>query len=272
MRRLAYAIASLLVIGLAAAGLFTHSRPVDGRALLISAAEAMETSQTLHILFTGVSSLEKMQPMPGEGEMWLSDRAVLMRYLGPDDVLKVYVLLDADEAVWCTYDGEKQILYEADLGGAAERLPEILSTFNRLLREGQVTSLEVSDHPDADVSVERVRRDRREVDRVTFVYRLPSPSKVIVRRVFDIDVTSHRLLSVHRYVRTEETPEKLLDSVYAIRYDQPMPSDLDRMPVLPDSAKVVSADVSVEETEAALSLVMKVGGEEIGRCDVPKAE
>ncbi len=271
VRRLAYAAAFLLVIGLAA-GLLTHSRPPDGKALLIGAAEAMETADTLHVFFTGVSSIEEMRPMPGEGEMWLSDRAVAFRYLGPDDELRLYAFIDADQRLWRTYDSEKHVLYEADLGPAADRLPQILAPFNHLLRSGQVTSLELTDHPDAEVSTERIRRDGRAVDAVSFVYALPSPSRVMVRRVFDLDAATHRLLSARRYVWTEGTPEKLLDSIRGIQYDEPMPPDLDTMPALPADATVVTGEVSVEETETTLSLVMSVEGEEIERCEVPKTE
>ena len=272
MRRLAYVTAFLLVIGLAAAGVFTRSRPPDARALLIGAAEAMETSQTLHIFFTGVSSIEEMRPMPGEGEMWLSDRAVVVRYLGPDDELRLYLFIDADQLLWRTYDSGKQVLYEAALGSAADRLPEILAFFNHLLRSGQVASLELADHPDAEVSTERLSRDGRAVDVVTFVYPLPSPSDVMVRRVFDLDANTHRLVSGQRYVWSEGTPEKLLDSIHEIRYDEPMPPDLDTIPVLPANVRIIAGDVSVEETERTLSLVMSVDGEEIERCEVPKTE
>ena len=49
MRRFAYAVAFLLVMGLAAAGVFTRFRQPDPKALLISAAEAMETAKTVHV-------------------------------------------------------------------------------------------------------------------------------------------------------------------------------------------------------------------------------
>jgi len=272
MRRLVYAMAFLLVIGLAVAGVFTRSRPPDAKALLISAAEAMEASQTLHIFFTGVESVEEMRPMPGEGEMWMSDRAVVFRYLGPDDELRLYAFLDADQRLWRTYDCGKQVLYQADLAPASDRLPEILAHFNRLLCSGQVTSLELTDHPDAEVSTERISRDGRAVDVVSFVYALPSPSRVVVRRVFDLDATTHRLLSARRYVWTEGTREKLLDSLREIRYDQPMPPDLATLPILSPNARIVDADVSVKETATTLSLVMTVDGKEIERCEVPKTE
>jgi hypothetical protein len=49
MKRLVYVMVSFAVIGLAAAGVFTRSRPPDGRALLISTAEAMKAAETVHV-------------------------------------------------------------------------------------------------------------------------------------------------------------------------------------------------------------------------------
>lgn len=270
MRRLAYVTAFLLVIGLAAAGIFTHSRPPDGKALLISAAEAMEGAKTLYLFFTGVENIEEMRPMPGEGEMWLSDRAVVLRYLNPNGELRMYVQLDADQLLWRTYDAEKNVLYEAALGSAGDRVPEILGSFSRMIRSGQVTALELSDHPDAEVTTGRETRDGKALDVVTFVYALPRPSDVMVRREFDLDASTHRLVGVRRYVWTERTEEKLLDSVHEIRYDEPMPPSLATPPVLPTDAEIVAADVSVQETDKTISLVMTVDGKEIGRADMPR--
>jgi hypothetical protein len=272
MRRLAYAVAFLLVIALAAAGVLSRPRPPDARALLISAAEAMQTSRTVYVVFTGVESVEEMRPMPGQGEMWLSDTTVAFRYLGPDGELKMYVLVDADQLLWRTYDSEKNVLYEAALGSAAARVPEILGLFNHMLRSGQVASFELADHPDAEVNVRRESRDGHAVDVVTFVYPLPSPSDVMVRRVLEIDPDAGHLIGARRYVWTQDTSEILLDSVHSIRYDEPMPRHLRAFPPLRADARIIAADVSVRETDRTLSLVMSVNGEEVERCEVPKAE
>jgi hypothetical protein len=50
MRRLAYVGAFLLVLALVSGGLLSRSRKPDGRALLISAAQAMEEAQTIHVV------------------------------------------------------------------------------------------------------------------------------------------------------------------------------------------------------------------------------
>ncbi len=272
MRRLAYVMAVMLVISAAAAGVFSRSQPRDGRSLLISAAEAMESCRSVHLFFTGVESIEEMRPMPGEGEAWLSDRAVAFRYLGPESELRMYLFIDADRLLWRTYDAEKAIFYEAPLGPAADRLPEILSSLNHMIRSGQVASLELADHPEAEVSTERERRNGGAVDVITFIYPLPAPSDVMVRRVFELDANTGRLLRTQRYVWTEATPEMLLDTIRQIGYDEPMPPDLAAMPAEAANAETVAADVSVEETEKTLSLVMSVGGTEVGRCDALKTE
>jgi|GEM_PF-2394177 len=272
MRRLTYVTAVLLIIGAAVTGVLTRSRPPDGRALLISAAEAMDSCQSLHLFFTGVESIEEMRPMPGEGEAWLSDRAVSFRYVDLEGELRMYILIDADRLLWRTYDAKKAILYEASLGPAAERLPEILGALNHMIRSGQVASLELADHPEAEVRVERKSRDGRAVDVVTFVYELAAPSDVMVRRAFELDANTGRLLRVQRYVWTEGTPEMLLDSIREIRYDEPMPPHLGVMPAEAANAEILDADVSVEETEKTLTLVMTVDGKEVGRYETLKAD
>ena len=49
MKRFAYAVALLVLMGAAAAGVFTRSEPADGQALLISVAEAMAEAETVHL-------------------------------------------------------------------------------------------------------------------------------------------------------------------------------------------------------------------------------
>jgi tetratricopeptide (TPR) repeat protein len=56
MRRIAYAAASLVVIGLVAGGLLTKSGPPAGRGLLLGVAEAMQAGDTVHArVFGGIA-------------------------------------------------------------------------------------------------------------------------------------------------------------------------------------------------------------------------
>jgi hypothetical protein len=49
MRRFAYAVAFLVLMGAAAAGVFTRSAPPDARSMLVSAVQAMEEAEVIHV-------------------------------------------------------------------------------------------------------------------------------------------------------------------------------------------------------------------------------
>jgi len=76
-RRLAYALAFLLVIGLATAGVFSHSRMPDAKSILISVAQAMEEAKTIHVV--GQPNGGGEHPwgtlLPMKYERWLSPTA-----------------------------------------------------------------------------------------------------------------------------------------------------------------------------------------------------
>jgi hypothetical protein len=274
MKRLAYVLTFLLVVGLLAGGFAVRSHSPDGRAILLSAAEAMQTADSVYLLFRGTETSETapsgMRTMPGAGAMWLGDTAVVLRYLDPDGGLRLYARLDAGRLTWDSYDRESMILYQADLGSAGSRLQEILGPFSDMLRSGQVTDLELRDHPDAQIQTHREVRDGHAVDVVTFSYPMTSRPHVMIERVFEIDAATHRLLGARRYASTQGPAEEMIDSVDRIRYDEPMPPELAALPALPPGTQVVAAEVRVQETDTTLSLVMAVDGKEIQRAEVPK--
>ena len=74
MRRLAYALAFLIVIGILSAGLMMKPDQPDGRSLLISAAEAMGLADTVHAIAYGsiVGYYPAMPINDGYDEYWYS--------------------------------------------------------------------------------------------------------------------------------------------------------------------------------------------------------
>jgi hypothetical protein len=86
MRRLAYAMVFVLVIGLAA-GVFTRTRTPSGKSLLIGVAQAMEAARSIHVIAHGnradSTSPSGMRFDPEPDEMWESvdDHGVVRRDL-----------------------------------------------------------------------------------------------------------------------------------------------------------------------------------------------
>ncbi len=97
-RQLAYALGFLVVIGLAAAGVFTHSRP-NHKGPLISVAQAMEKAaraETIHAVGHGASDDDKGQPIPGgKVETWISPTAFRQDVYTPDGSTWQSTVVDA---------------------------------------------------------------------------------------------------------------------------------------------------------------------------------
>jgi len=276
MKRLAYAVAFLIIAGLLAGGLLTKARPPDGRALLISAAEAMEEAKTIHVVFRGTEAAPDsptgFRMMPGRGEMWLSDRTVALRYVDSAGELLLASYLDCDTALWWVYDRSKQSLYEANLGAVRERLPQIVAKVSRRFRGEQLVEMMTTEYPDAQESVSTERHEGRLVRVVTFVYtHSKQPRHITARRVFEVDPETARLITARRYAKVEGAPEELIDSLDKVEYDVPMPPGLAE-PRCPNDTQTIETSVTLEETSDTVSLVMQHNGVELGRMDTAKAD
>jgi len=270
MRRLAYAMVFLLVIGLVAAGVFTRSRPPDGKALLISAAHAMEAANSMHLVLHGTkddpNSPSGMAMMPQPSEIWVSKRAAALRVTGPGGVLLIAagVNLDTNEA-W-DYSAETNVRHSGDLGPVADRAAGLMGKVGDLYLSGALQMLTKTILTDVQESVVTEVRRGREIAIVTQTGTLmSSPRLVRERDVFQIDKETDLLLGMQRHVQGEGGEEQLIQTIEKVTYNLPVPADL-----APEDAVREPATMSIEESDEFLSLVMSAGGKEIGRTDVPR--
>ncbi len=274
MRLAACVIAFLLVIGLAAAGLLTYSRSPDAKALLISAAEAMETARSVRIVGHGCegdpSSPSGMRMSPEPLDMsWrynTSERGVewCMRRSGR---MGHAYRIDLDRKEWRFYDGRAGICYRADI-------TEVISQAEiqvRAMREKATKRLPMQAVQELDYlsdrrqSAETETRDGREIAIVTVTgMNSLTPAPLAERHVFEVDMATNHLLRSERYVRAEGSEEQLLETIDLVEYDVPVPGP-------PEEAEVVTATAAVEDMGTYRSLRMYApDGEEIVRSDQPK--
>jgi len=272
MRRLAYAVAFLLVIGLAAAGVFTRSRPPDGKALLISAAQAMEEARSVHVFGHGnvpdATSPSGMRLDPEQTELWdsVGEWGTARRDVDHGNMSTWGIDLDKREEWY--YHSDAGILYVADL-------TPVLSQATAVVRAKAEEGLhsEAARVPkylrDIHESVQVETRDGRRIAVITYtgMNELAPDAlgrELAERYVFEVDMATNHLLSSKRYVRAEGSEEQLLETTDRVEYDVPIPTDI------PEGAKVVTATAEVEETDECRSLVMYADGEEIVRSDQPR--
>ncbi len=288
MRRLAYVVALLLVAGLAAAGVFTRSRPPDGKALLVSAAQAMEAARSVHLVGHGCvgdkTSPSGMKMMPEQYEMWWSvsadERRVEIMMRRGDGPLGGWGM-DLDRNKWWFYPRTTGVYYVADITAvASEAAVRVRSQVEKAkkmpagIRIGDLDFL-----ADKHESVRRETRDGREIAVITYTgTNTLGPLPLAERHVFEVDMATNHLLGKKRYVRAEGSEEQLLETVDRVEYDVAFPG-------VSEGAKVVTATAKVQEVEYDLpvpgvpktqkqkysSLRMYApDGEEIARSDQPK--
>jgi hypothetical protein len=269
MRRLAYAMAFLLVIGLAAAGVFTRSRRPDGKALLISAAQAMEAASSVHVVGHGTAadktSPSGMKLMPETAEMWYSanTRRVAMR-MAIDGKLVDVLLIDLDAGVERYYFAEEDSWYEADLTPVASQAAVVVAGMAKSgLPNSPIHGVDYL--ADQQRTVQMETREGREIAVITCTGTNNGGDRPLIERhVFEVDMATKHLLCSTRYAKIEGGEEQVLDTVDHVDYDVPVPTDA------PANAPVAAATVRAEESDECRSLVLYADGKEIERSDVPR--
>jgi hypothetical protein len=274
MRRLVYVVAFLLVIGLAAAGVFTRSRRPDGKALLVSVAQAMEAARSVHLVGHGCvgdkASPSGMKMIPEQYEMWwsvsASERRVDMMMRLGDGSLGGWGM-DLDKNKWWHYRRTTGIYYVADITALA---PQAAAVVRRAAKKAKK---ELGGVPIGNLdwlagrheSVRMETRDGREIAVIIYTgTNTLGPTPLTERHVFEVDVATNHLLGSRRYVRAEGREEQLLETVDRVEYDVPVPG-------VPKGAKMVTATAKVHETEKYRSLQMCApDGEMIVTSDQPK--
>ena len=293
MRRLAYAATFLLVIGLAAAGVFTRSRPPDGKALLVSAAQAMEAARSVRLVGHGCvgdkASPSGMKMIPEEYDLLWSfsaserrmERRIEWRKGGPSSDGRprhVTYGMDLDKNKWWYYNSRTGICYTADITAVASQAAVVMRSAGKR-QEKKLPAAPVSDLDwlaDRHESVRIETRDGREIAVITCTgTNTLTPAPLAERHVFEVDMATNHLLGRKRYVRAEGSEEQLIETLDLVEYDVPVPG-------VPEGAKMVTATAKAEEVEYDIpfptvhkekyrSLVMYApDGEEVCRSDQPK--
>ena len=293
MRGLAYLATFLLVIGLAAAGVFTRSRPPNGKALLISAAQAMEEARSVRLVGHGCmgdkTSPSGMKMIPEEFDLlWgfsaserRMERRIEWRKGGPSTPGRprhVVYGMDLDENKWWWYNSRDGICYTADITAVASQAAAVLR-FAAKRQEKKLPADPIGDLDwlaDKHESVRMETRDGQEIAVITCTGTDMAASPPLAERdVFEVDMATNHLLGRKRYVRAEGSEEQLIETIDLVEYDVPIPG-------VPEHAKVVTATVKVEDAEYEIAfptvhkekyrgLVMYApDGEEVCRSEQPR--
>ncbi len=269
MRRLAYAMVFVLVIGLAA-GVFTRTRTPSGKSLLIGVAQAMEAARSIHVIAHGnradSTSPSGMRFDPEPDEMWESvdDHGVVRRDLQGGVLSTSGISLDG-EVMWM-YDSRSGLWYIADLTPVFSVAAEVVQLRARQGLRGEAPRVPYG-LADVHESVHMETREGREIAVITYTGINNGGERPLAERhVFEVDMATNHLLNSRRYVQAPGSEEQLLESVDHVDYNVPVPTDAPEK----EHATVVRATVRAEENAEDLSLVLYVDGKEILRSDAPK--
>jgi hypothetical protein len=277
VRRLIYAMAFLLLIGLVAAGVFTHSRPPGAKALLTRAAQAMEKAQSVHVVLHRTDMPWPDSPVgirmsPDRADQWVGPEVEAFTAVSPEGAITMSMGLNLGTGeVWS--GSEAGNIYVANLRPLGTKGEEIGRKEVReslaLFAEGLLGRGAKFIHlKNLTESVTTETRDGRRVNVVTYAGDTPVVSGgqlVKERYVFDLDARSGRLLAYRRYASVPGVKEELVGGIEMIEYDVPVPTT-----PRPQVGTVLPATLRIEETADTLKLIMSAGDKYIMTIEVPK--
>jgi len=227
MRRFAYAVAFLLMMGLVATGVFTHSRPTDAKALLISAAEAMEAAKTIHVVGQpnggGEHPWGVLSPEPYEE--WISPVASRHDIRSEDGRLFYSMVTDtaAGEIRICSpptrwFPNGVVMVYRVGKDCAKEALARERQRF----LDGTLMVKESSGEEPVRVLREETTRGRR-VQVLEVNYGTTSAGEAVGTVEYDIDLANGHLLGLRQY-GPESAGKPLTADMHTVEYDVEVPA------------------------------------------------
>ncbi len=228
MRRLAYAVAFLVLMGAAAAGVFTRSEPVDGRALLISAAEAMEQARTIHTREHGSELTPEGFRMSRDSiELWCSPQGLRSNTHDPQGNLVAASVYNAELGMaWSYYRGDTSWfpegivqVYHATPGEMAASIELRLDLYLN-----QILDLDQERAWGNAVTVREGERDGRAVTIVNVMVR-DSSGATVQTNEYEIDPTTGRFLR-QRAFGADSDGRPPLWSREILDYGSPVPASL----------------------------------------------
>jgi len=247
MRRVAFALASLIIIGILSAGLLIKPGRTDGRGLLITAAQAMEEAKTVHAIgYVGAAPPthvgDKIAPNglsddTGTYEQWYS--ADGMRYIRYDQDGRL-------EQAQCTNvaSGVHRMCYPRRKQVAVYRLGteiarKVVESTRLNLVDGeaeideQMQSLGIT-----EITTRRERRNGRDVTIISLPIAKDQLGKVTKAREYALDTATGRQLSV-RVLCLDGQVMRILGG-YTFDYDLQAPAALFQHHGKPGFAEVES--------------------------------
>lgn len=271
MRRLAYVVAVMVVIGaLAAVVLPGRGKKQDARGLLLSAVHAMELADSVHLSGFGnapnQSSPVGIRMQPDRFDIWVSGRAFAVRQTDPSGKLLGASGLSLDTGELWDYGSDSGVRHVADITPVADKAAEMINGAMRVLVTDNLRAVIESGLADVTESVSTETRGGRQVKVATYRGTFAtSPRRITYRYVFELDPDTNRIISMHQYAQAEGSPEELVAYLDQVEYGVPVSTSL-----APAGAKTVPAELVVEDTARALSLIMKVDGKEVSRTEAPR--
>jgi len=270
MRRLAYVVGVMVVLAVAAAVFVPgRGRKQDARGLLLSAVHAMELADSIHLSGYGSApdkgSAVGIQMQPDRFDIWVSGRAFAVRQTDPSGKLLGASGLSLDTNELWDYGSDSGVRHVADVRPSADKAAEMINGAMRVLVTDNLRAVIESGLADVTESVSTETRGGRQVEVATYRGTFAtSPRRITYRYVFELDPDTNRIISMHQYAQAEGSPEELVAYLDQVEYGVPVPTNL-----APADAKTVPAELVVEDTERALSLIMKVDGKEVSRAEAP---
>jgi len=272
MRRIAFASLAMLALALAAAVLVPRGTRSEADSILVGVAHAMAEATSLHAVFRTTEATSDtptgLRIMPGRGEYWMDGRGMHFRYLAPDGRLRMAGAVDVAAGKFWFYQRADRTRYVADLAPVSGKAAEVIARWSRMILAGRVVDALGKELRHAQKSVATQTRDGRKVAMVTITFPYPaSPRRVRARTVFEVEAETNHLLRMRQFARVAGAPEQLIATVDNVEYDVPLPAGL---AALPEGTRTVPATARIARSKHTLSLVIRAGGAEVNRIDVPR--
>jgi hypothetical protein len=228
MRRFAYAVAFLVLMGAAATGVFTRSRPADGRALLTGAAQAMEQAQTIHMRGHGSNwTSEGIWMSEDSYELWCSPQGSRMIWHDPRGNLTAAWVLNAELGMAWHYLADTSsfpegivTVYYATPGEVAASLEDRLDIY--YLKPEPMFGQEGA--WGNEVTVREGERDGSAVTVVVVMVEDPSGATIATKE-YEIDPATGHLLSYQSY-GADSDGRPPIEFKEVLDYGSPVPASL----------------------------------------------
>jgi hypothetical protein len=205
MTRLAYVLTLLIAVGLLLGGVLYRSVPPDGTALLISAAQAMDEVDTIHVYGYSTTVIDRPWGAVGSKgyyDHWLSPQGIRRQWFDQDGDLQLSSYTNVQTGLHWKYYPPYRLVWTVPIG--VDEARESAAQSAKRYLDGQIMIGENVEQMGFKVTA--ARQERREGTRI-YVVTLDTGAGC---REYDIEVATGRLLAFRDY-GTPESGQPLLD-------------------------------------------------------------